>query len=45
MADHFAHIRGQEQAVRHLSQALAQDKLQHAYLFLGPPGSGKATTA
>ncbi len=36
---------GQERAVAVLSRALSEDRLSHAYLFVGPPHVGKATTA
>jgi DNA polymerase-3 subunit delta' len=45
MTDYFAHIRGQETVARLLNQALAQNRLSHAYLFLGPPGVGKTAVA
>jgi DNA polymerase-3 subunit delta' len=45
IADYFDFIRGQEVAVRWLTQALNQGKLPHACLFSGPPGVGKKTTA
>lgn len=38
-------IRGQEAVVRALGQAIRQEKVHHAYLFAGPAGVGKATTA
>ncbi|HEY3354598.1 MAG TPA: DNA polymerase III subunit delta' [Polyangia bacterium] len=38
-------ILGQAQAVGVLRRALASDRLAHAYLFEGPAGVGKATTA
>ena len=36
---------GQEHVVRTLRSALAQGNLAHAYLFSGPRGTGKTTTA
>lgn len=36
---------GQEAIVKVLKNAAIQDKLAHAYLFYGPRGSGKTTTA
>jgi DNA polymerase-3 subunit delta' len=36
---------GQDAAVAALRQALASDRLAHAYLFTGPEGIGKATLA
>lgn len=36
---------GQEQVTTPLIQALAQGKLSHAYLFIGPRGTGKTSVA
>jgi DNA polymerase-3 subunit gamma/tau len=36
---------GQEHVVQTLRNALAGDKIAHAYLFAGPRGTGKTTTA
>lgn len=41
----FAKIFGQPKAVKFLSRALSGNRLAHAYLFTGPDGVGKATTA
>lgn len=41
----FAEIQGQPKAVRLLNRALANNRLAHAYLFTGPDGVGKTTTA
>src|SRR5213083_986155 len=41
----FAEVRGQERVVRTLQNALASGRLGHAYLFTGPRGVGKTTTA
>jgi DNA polymerase-3 subunit gamma/tau len=41
----FAEIRGQEHIVRALQGAVAHDRVVHAYLFSGPRGTGKTTTA
>jgi DNA polymerase-3 subunit delta' len=38
-------IRGQKRVVELLGRAIAQDRVPHAYLFCGPAGSGKMTTA
>jgi DNA polymerase-3 subunit delta' len=38
-------IEGQPRAVELLRRALAADRVAHAYAFVGPPGSGRATTA
>lgn len=41
----FEDVVGQEPIERTLKNAIAQDKLSHAYLFCGPRGTGKTTTA
>ncbi|HYG60391.1 MAG TPA: DNA polymerase III subunit delta' [Symbiobacteriaceae bacterium] len=41
----WAAIVGQPLAVRLLRQAIAADKVAHAYLFVGPEGVGKRTVA
>ena len=41
----FAHVFGQEPAVRTLEQALAAGKVHHAYRFEGPAGVGKGLLA
>jgi len=38
-------LRGQDRAIARLRSAIAGGRLHHAYLFTGPPGSGKRTTA
>lgn len=43
--DYFKGIIGQEQALRVLRRALETTKISHAYLFGGPAGVGKKTTA
>jgi len=41
----LAGVRGQPAVVAALQKALAADRPHHAYLFDGPEGVGKATTA
>jgi len=41
----FSQLAGQEHVVRALSNALAQNRLHHAYLFTGTRGVGKTTIA
>jgi DNA polymerase-3 subunit gamma/tau len=41
----FAELRGQDHVVRALQGAVARDRVHHAYLFSGPRGTGKTTTA
>jgi DNA polymerase III subunit gamma/tau len=41
----FQDVVGQEPIVQTLKQALAQNKVAHAYLFSGPRGTGKTSTA
>ena len=41
----FADVVGQEPIERTLRNALEQNKISHAYLFCGPRGTGKTTTA
>ena len=41
----FAEVIGQEHVTRTLSQAVAEDRVHHAYLFTGPRGTGKTSTA
>ncbi|MDP6550394.1 MAG: DNA polymerase III subunit gamma/tau, partial [Dehalococcoidia bacterium] len=41
----FAELVGQEHVATTLRQALKQDRVSHSYLFCGPRGSGKTTTA
>jgi DNA polymerase-3 subunit delta' len=43
--DPFAAISGQEAAVALLRRAIAGDHVAHAYAFVGPPGSGRRSTA
>jgi DNA polymerase-3 subunit delta' len=42
---YFREILGQDWVVSHLKAAMLAGRLSHAYLFLGPSGVGKATTA
>ena len=41
----FEDVVGQERIERTIKNAIAQDKVSHAYLFTGPRGTGKTTTA
>jgi DNA polymerase-3 subunit gamma/tau len=41
----FAELRGQDHVVRALQGAVRNDRISHAYLFSGPRGTGKTTTA
>jgi DNA polymerase-3 subunit gamma/tau len=41
----FAELRGQDHVVRALRTAVATDHVAHAYLFSGPRGTGKTTSA
>ncbi len=41
----FSELRGQEHVVRALRTAVAEDRVGHAYLFSGPRGTGKTSTA
>jgi len=41
----FADVVGQAEIVRALTNALTQDRMAHAYLFSGPRGVGKTTSA
>jgi len=41
----FAELRGQDHVVRALQGAVKNDRVVHAYLFSGPRGTGKTTTA
>ena len=42
---HLQDVVGQEPLTQTLEHALAQDRVAHAYLFCGPRGTGKTTTA
>jgi DNA polymerase III subunit gamma/tau len=41
----FAEVVGQTHVTRTLANAIAEDRLSHAYLFTGPRGTGKTSTA
>lgn len=41
----FNDVLGQDHVVRTLRNAIAQKRLAHAYLFVGPRGTGKTSTA
>lgn len=41
----FSELRGQDHVVRALQGAVKGDRISHAYLFSGPRGTGKTTTA
>jgi DNA polymerase III subunit gamma/tau len=41
----FSELRGQEHVVEVLQSSLMKDKASHAYLFTGPRGTGKTSTA
>ena len=41
----FADVLGQDHVVRTLRNAIQQNRLAHAYLFVGPRGTGKTSTA
>lgn len=41
----FGEVVGQDHVVRTLTQAVQEDRLHHAYLFTGPRGTGKTSTA
>ena len=41
----FAEVVGQEHVVRTLSNAVTQDRVHHAYLFVGSRGTGKTSMA
>ena len=43
--DSFAEVIGQEHVTGPLQHALANDRVHHAYLFSGPRGCGKTTSA
>lgn len=41
----FDDVLGQDHVVQTLKNAIVQDRLAHAYLFVGPRGTGKTSTA
>ena len=41
----FADVVGQEHVTQTLANAIAQNRIAHAYLFCGPRGTGKTTVA
>src|SRR5436190_19182694 len=41
----FAELVGQEHVARTLANAITSDRVGHAYLFIGPRGTGKTTSA
>lgn len=41
----FSEVKGQEPVVRALRNAANEDRVSHAYLFSGPRGTGKTSTA
>ena len=41
----FSELIGQDPIARTLRNALVQNRLSHAYLFTGPRGTGKTSTA
>jgi len=41
----FSEVRGQEHVVRALRNAVREDRVGHAYLFSGPRGTGKTSSA
>lgn len=43
--NHFSEIIGQDRAISLLNNSLAKNQVNHAYLFLGPEGTGKMLTA
>ena len=41
----FAELVGQNHVIQTLSNAIAHDRLSHAYIFSGPRGTGKTSSA
>src|SRR6266508_4738728 len=44
-AQRFSEVLGQDPIVETLRRAVAADRTAHAYLFVGPRGTGKTSTA
>ncbi len=42
---HFGELVGQDHIVRTLTNAIEKNRIAHAYLFVGPRGTGKTSTA
>jgi DNA polymerase-3 subunit delta' len=45
LVEGFGAIIGHEEVIRHLQNAIAKDKVSHAYIFAGEPGAGKKLLA
>ena len=43
--EHFSELVGQDHVTVALRNAVREDRTSHAYLFSGPRGTGKTTTA
>ena len=43
--DNFANLVGQDHVSRTLANAITSGRIGHAYLFTGPRGTGKTSTA
>lgn len=43
--DNFSKVVGQDYSIKMLQNAIIHDKISHAYLFTGPRGTGKTSTA
>ena len=41
----FTDVLGQEHITRTLQNAIEQNRIAHAYIFVGPRGTGKTSTA
>ena len=42
---HFEELVGQDHIVKTLENAILKNRIAHAYLFVGPRGTGKTSTA